>query len=584
MSNREPKVSIIIPVYNGAKYVKCAIDSALRQTYKNIEILVVDDGPKDNTEDIVKSYGNKVRYIKKENGGVSSALNLALKEMKGQYFSWLSHDDTYEPNKVEVEVRYLIDNGLVGKKVILFSDYYLINSEGKVIGESIKDHDEIEKKPEYCLLKGHINGLSLLIPKSAFDECGEFDTDLVCTQDYEMWRLMFVKGYRFIHIPECLVSTRWHAKQVTNTNPKVMTEGNDFYINLIKATSKTRMEELEGSEYCFLMELADFYKTSVYKGAEEYCRKRAQEIFDDVKDEVKNKKVSVIIPFYNRSKVVIRAIKSVLKQEHDNYEIILVDDGSSDNLLLVKDFIKGNKKIKLVRNAKNCGASASRNRGIREASGDYIAFLDSDDEFAPNKLQKQIQYMIAGKARFSHTSYERNVGGKINVMDSGKVHGHCGRKLMYNCPIATPTVMLDREWFVAGGYSFREDIEIGEDTCLWLELMKDNVYLIGIDEPLSRVNVGDNAAAYTDEKQIVGLKEIIKYLINDGYYSQFDYELSKLMSAYVDYVKKSEKGYDFLVSGNMVSKFLFFMKQEGFKSAAKRTGKKIRDMVVRGKR
>ena len=134
---------------------------------------------------------------------------------------------------MEVEVRYLIDNGLVGKKVILFSDYYLINSEGKVIGESIKDHDEIEKKPEYCLLKGHINGLSLLIPKSAFDECGEFDTDLVCTQDYEMWRLMFVKGYRFIHIPECLVSTRWHAKQVTNTNPKVMTEGNDFYVNLI---------------------------------------------------------------------------------------------------------------------------------------------------------------------------------------------------------------------------------------------------------------------------------------------------------------------------------------------------------------
>ncbi len=84
-----PLVSIIIPVYNGSNYVKEAIDSALAQTYKNIEVIVVNDGSTDNTEKIVKSYGDKIRYFYKENGGVASALNLAIENSKGEYISWL---------------------------------------------------------------------------------------------------------------------------------------------------------------------------------------------------------------------------------------------------------------------------------------------------------------------------------------------------------------------------------------------------------------------------------------------------------------------------------------------------------------
>ena len=81
-----PLVSIIIPVYNGEDYIYLAIESALRQTYKNIEIIVINDGSTDNTEKICKKYGNLIKYIKKENGGVSTALNLGIKNMKGSYF------------------------------------------------------------------------------------------------------------------------------------------------------------------------------------------------------------------------------------------------------------------------------------------------------------------------------------------------------------------------------------------------------------------------------------------------------------------------------------------------------------------
>lgn len=576
---KNPKVSIVIPVYNGANYIKFAIESAIAQTYQNLEILVVDDGSTDNTEAIVKSYGNKVRYIKKPNGGVSSALNLAIKKMNGEYFSWLSHDDTYEPNKVEAEVSFLKSHNYLGKKIIVFSDYYLIDKRGNRITECKKPHQEIEQKPEYALLKGHINGLSLLIPKKAFDDYGEFDTEMKCVQDYEMWRLMS-KTYRFIHIPQTLVSTRYHAKQVSNVSPLVATEGNALYKRLLDAVSVQRMEELEGSEYCFMQEFAKFYKTTPYDEIQKFCADRARAIFEKAKTEAPKKKVSVIIPFYNREEKLLRAIKSILRQTHKNLEIILVDDGSDKPYPKIQQLINANKSIiKLIKLKQNSGPSIARNTGIKKATGDYLAFLDSDDEFVENKLEMQLQHVVAAKAKVSHTSYVRDMEDNQQVVHSGEETGHCERKLVYSCPIATPTVIIDRQWLLDSGIFFPENIEIGEDTILWLKLMKNNIYLVGIDEPLTIVHVGEAASAYTNEKQIIGLKNIIKYIIGDDYYSQFDYELSRLMEGYIHSVKQCFKEPEPILKGNAFQKLFYYAKHEGARSAAKRIINKTKKML-----
>ena len=88
----QPLVSIIIPVYNGSDFLRQAVNSALGQTYTNIEVIIVNDGSNDNgkTEEVALSYGKRVRYLCKENGGVASALNFGISQMKGEYFSWLS--------------------------------------------------------------------------------------------------------------------------------------------------------------------------------------------------------------------------------------------------------------------------------------------------------------------------------------------------------------------------------------------------------------------------------------------------------------------------------------------------------------
>lgn len=585
-----PKVSIIIPVYNGSNYLKFAIDSALAQTYGNVEIIVINDGSTDKgkTEKLIKSYGNKVRYIYKENGGVSTALNLAIEKMTGEYFSWLSHDDTYEPTKIQAEIDYLKDRNLLHKKAIVYSDYFLIDVHGKLLSKAIKNHEELEKKPEYALLKGNINGLSLLIPKSAFDEYDGFDTSLTATQDYELWRKM-AQTYEFIHIPEILVSTRFHAKQVTNTSPKVKTEGNDLYIGLINDVPKKRREELEGSEYCFFEELADFYRSTPFDEAEKYCREKMKEILDNSKKKISVHRVSVVIPFYNNVSEATRALKSVLNQTHKNIEIILVDDGSKANIDEIKEYIRNKDNVKLIRLTKNSGVSAARNRGIVEAQGEFIAFLDSDDEFVQDKIEAQLVYMIASKALMSHTSYSRNMSGETKIIQSGIDRGHCERKLMYNCPIATPTVMLDATWLKKTGLKFNEGIGIGEDTIFWLQIAKSS-YIIGIDKPLTVVHAHEGSHAYDVNKQIIGFKNIIRFLLNDEYYSRFDQEITLLMKPYTHFVGSVSpddgtidsilNNHNSKISRSLV-KLIYFTKHEGLIYTIGRSVRKVKKTIYR---
>ena len=130
-----PLVSIVIPVYNGSNYMREAIDSALAQDYENKEIIVVNDGSTDGgaTEEIALSYGDSIRYLHKENGGVSSALNLGIANMRGEYFSWLSHDDRYLPHKVSdiMSILEKYDN----KSIIGLCEEAHIDAESKRLGD-----------------------------------------------------------------------------------------------------------------------------------------------------------------------------------------------------------------------------------------------------------------------------------------------------------------------------------------------------------------------------------------------------------------------------------------------------------------
>ena len=212
------KVSIIIPVYNGADFLKEAIDSALGQTYSNIEVIVVNDGSNDGnkTRDIAMSYGQRIMYYEKNNGGVSSALNYGIEKMTGEYFSWLSHDDIYLPEKIEAEID-LIENQSCDNAVVYTNFAFMKMPERRIL----KSPGLCERFSESSLTDGMlatalwiIYGCSLLIPKSLFLKYGGFNEDYRCVQDYLKWFELF-NDEKLLYVDRVLVYSRTHLNQQT---------------------------------------------------------------------------------------------------------------------------------------------------------------------------------------------------------------------------------------------------------------------------------------------------------------------------------------------------------------------------------
>jgi glycosyltransferase involved in cell wall biosynthesis len=225
----EPFVSIVIPVYNGANYLSLAIDSARAQSYKNIEIIVVNDGSNDNgaTKRIAGAYGDRIKYFEKENGGVASALNLAVTEAKGQFISWLSHDDLYTSDKIQRQIDYLVEQVDPGRCVV-YGDYSVFSDD---VTDDLKvalPNTDPANFRYFITVQNVLHGCTLLIPKSAFNKHDLFEESLRTTQDYDFW-FRIAEDFDFLHLPGVVVRSRSHEEQGTRKLRDVaLAEANDL--------------------------------------------------------------------------------------------------------------------------------------------------------------------------------------------------------------------------------------------------------------------------------------------------------------------------------------------------------------------
>ena len=250
---RLPLVSIVIPVYNGANFLRAAVDSALNQTYENVEVLVVNDGSTDNgeTEAIALSYRDKIRYFRKENGGVSSALNFGIRQMKGEYFAWLSHDDVHLPQKVEKQMDAVL-RYKGNKPAICVCNYFLIDEAGKEILRAPQNLEQYFRRSLKCFLGAEtslmIDGDATLISKQVFDRCGVFSEALFASQETDMW-YRASETAEFLFIPDYLVGYRTHGQQVRHKRERdVGLEAGAYRGNLIRQASPQEIREYIGDE------------------------------------------------------------------------------------------------------------------------------------------------------------------------------------------------------------------------------------------------------------------------------------------------------------------------------------------------
>lgn len=186
-----------------------------------------------------------------------------------------------------------------------------------------------------------------------------------------------------------------------------------------------------------------------------------------------NGKVSIIMPNYNCERFLEETINSVLAQTYKNWELLIVDDCSIDNSVkIIKNYCEKDVRIKLFTNEKNSGAAASRNLALREATGKWIAFLDSDDLWLPEKLEKQLNFMVDNDCKFSYTAYEHVNENKtpLNILVMGPKE-LSKRKMFRYCYPGCLTVMYDCSDI--GVVQVPDEIANGEnDYAIWLKVVK----------------------------------------------------------------------------------------------------------------
>jgi len=218
--------------------------------------------------------------------------------------------------------------------------------------------------------------------------------------------------------------------------------------------------------------------------------------------------ISIITPLYNAEKYIKDTIESVINQSYKNWEMIIVNDCSKDrSQLIVEKYMELDKRIKLVSLESNRGVAFARNTGIKAASGEYLAFLDSDDLWKPNKLSTQLDFMKQNNYYFTFTGYEmiNNEGVKLNKII--KVPSKLNyKRLLYGNSIGCLTVMLNK--------SKIGDIEMPairhEDYATWLNIVKSGITAYGLNENLALYRKANSSVSSNKFKSAIWTWDIYR--------------------------------------------------------------------------
>ena len=223
--------------------------------------------------------------------------------------------------------------------------------------------------------------------------------------------------------------------------------------------------------------------------------------------------VSVIIPYYKKRYFVKETIVSVINQSYDYLEILIIyDDTNLNDFEFLKEISKLDNRIKIINNDKRLGAGLSRNKGIEQSSGKYIAFIDADDTWVPDKLKDQISFMKKNNYQISHTSYfiideKKKIIGQRRARDLLSIN-----EVLKSCDIGLSTVIIEKNVIVKTNTKFPQ-LVTKEDFVFWLRLLKKNYKFYAFDSNLTNWTDSKNSlSSNTIQKLFDGFKVYNYYM------------------------------------------------------------------------
>ena len=225
--------------------------------------------------------------------------------------------------------------------------------------------------------------------------------------------------------------------------------------------------------------------------------------------------ISIIIPYYKKKKYIKSTILSILEQSYQKFEIIIIyDDNCNDELKYLKNFVKIDRRIKLLINNKNIGAGPSRNNGMKLSKGKYICFLDADDLWRKNKLKIQLNFMKKNNFHISHTSYQIiNKQNKIIQYRKAK-NFFSYEKLLKSCDIGLSTVMIKRT-IISKNIKFAST-KTKEDFILWLKILKKRIPINALNMPLTKWRYLESSLSSSTFQKLKDGYKVYKIYLNFG--------------------------------------------------------------------
>ena len=266
-SDRSPGVSVIIPAYNYARFLPCAVESCLKQDYANFEVVVIDDGSKDNTREVMAKYGPPVRYIYQPNAGLSAARNSGIREARFDYVAFLDADDLLRPTHLSecmaTFARLSPDYALLG------CDYAVIDVDGQPLAHAV--HAPVqpaEVTVQQILMRTRFSPTGAVARKEVFDQCGGFDSNLRSTEDRDMW-IRIAARRRVWHVGKVLIEIRKHGNNMSNNADRMKSN----MAAVIKKSYDAGV--VPRSHICFWLQVFSYwrYQTSlIYNGIRQPLR------------------------------------------------------------------------------------------------------------------------------------------------------------------------------------------------------------------------------------------------------------------------------------------------------------------------
>lgn len=260
MNNSNPIVSLIVPVYNGEDYIGKTVQSVLKQTYDNWELLIIDDGSTDHTKEVINKFKDhpRIKYFYKKNGGQGSARNLGIKKSKGSYLAFLDADDLWDEDRLEMQIKLLLEKDVS----LVFSPMRCIDKSGKYLNKSLGNGKGMFQgfQALFLMAAGTISipNSSVIASKESVVRAGCFNEseEIRNMEDYDLWFRMLMSGSKFYGTEKILGSYRIHQDQNTYSDPGQ----NLKMINYLEKMSREYPEKKEYFKFLILQRLSAFHK------------------------------------------------------------------------------------------------------------------------------------------------------------------------------------------------------------------------------------------------------------------------------------------------------------------------------------